>query len=653
MGLTIKNAFFINRAPFKNLRIDLKEQGINVLSAINGRGKTTILSHIVDAFHEMARPNFTNSYEGKENKFYRFSSSIFCIDQSMPSLVYLRFNNGIKNIDYIDCRGAFSKEQYDEWINLEDKVDYKNLERQFNKNGITNIKEVYASTDEIVALFRKNVMTYFPAYRYERPYYLNDPYKTQYQFDIEQRFSQALPNPIEVISGLSQLANWIMDVVLDKEVYRQTQEVTLEDGRHATIDLTPERQLYGNLNKILNLILIPKYHKGKFRFGIGRRHTSAERIAIMEDLRDSTSIVVSPSIFCLSSGEVALLTLFGEILRQGDNLQTNVNLKDIRGIVLIDEIDKHLHIKLQKEVLPELIMLFPNVQFIVSSHSPFLNMGLSGIMSSYTQIIDLDNHGVICEPTHNDLYNEVYEMMISENEQYAKKYNDLVSQINNNTKPIIVTEGKTDYRHIKNAIKVLGITDVNVDFYTVPDKFGDSQLKIMLDNLSTIKQKNIVIGIFDRDSKTYLDYVDAANQQYKTFGDSNVYAFAIPLVNSTLYGDSISIEHYYRKEDLLKEEDSTHRRLFLGQEFHHSGNSIDGQYQTKISNIQNKVKINGIIDDKVFEASDLENKTNVALTKNAFTDLIETNPDYTKDFDFSNFNKIIDIIRIIIANPLH
>lgn len=243
-------------------------------------------------------------------------------------------------------------------------------------------------------------------------------------------------------------------------------------------------------------------------------------------------------------------------------------------------------------------------------------------------------------------------MMIGENQRYADKYNDLVSKIESNSKPIIITEGKTDYRHIRNAINKLGRKNIDVDFYEVPDDWGDSRLQSMLDNLSRIKQRKIVIGIFDRDSKTYLEYLNVEHQQYKIFGNSNVYAFAIPLVNKDIYGESISIEHYYRKKDLLKE-DVNHRRLFLGQEFYSSGNSIDGHYQTKISQIQHKVEINGIIDDKVFLSTDLQQRTNVALTKKSFVDLIESDAEYAKDFDYNEFYRIIDIIQDIIKRPLN
>jgi hypothetical protein len=40
--------------------------------------------------------------------------------------------------------------------------------------------------------------------------------------------------------------------------------------------------------------------------------------------------------------------------------------------VLIDEVENHLHLNLQKKALPFLAGLFPNIQFVVSTHSPFV-----------------------------------------------------------------------------------------------------------------------------------------------------------------------------------------------------------------------------------------------------------------------------------------
>lgn len=48
--MKIEKAIFVNRAPFEKVEFDFLESGVNVLSGINGRGKTTVISHIVDFF---------------------------------------------------------------------------------------------------------------------------------------------------------------------------------------------------------------------------------------------------------------------------------------------------------------------------------------------------------------------------------------------------------------------------------------------------------------------------------------------------------------------------------------------------------------------------------------------------------------------------
>ena len=58
MSFTLEKAIFINRAPFEHLELYFRDKGVNVLSAINGKGKTTILSHIADAFYELAKIHY-------------------------------------------------------------------------------------------------------------------------------------------------------------------------------------------------------------------------------------------------------------------------------------------------------------------------------------------------------------------------------------------------------------------------------------------------------------------------------------------------------------------------------------------------------------------------------------------------------------------
>ena len=71
---------------------------------------------------------------------------------------------------------------------------------------------------------------------------------------------------------------------------------------------------------------------------------------------------------CMSMGYAAVFDIVGDLLMR----MSNRHACDMEGIVLIDEVETHLHVKLQREVLPILTTLFPNIQFIVTSHSPFV-----------------------------------------------------------------------------------------------------------------------------------------------------------------------------------------------------------------------------------------------------------------------------------------
>jgi hypothetical protein len=57
---------------------------------------------------------------------------------------------------------------------------------------------------------------------------------------------------------------------------------------------------------------------------------------------------------------------------------TSVQLLENRGVVLIDEVDLHLHPEWQQRVIPTLARALPNLQFILTSHSPLVVGTLRG-----------------------------------------------------------------------------------------------------------------------------------------------------------------------------------------------------------------------------------------------------------------------------------
>lgn len=194
-------------------------------------------------------------------------------------------------------------------------------------------------------------------------------------------------------------------------------------------------------------------------------------------------------------------------------------------------------------------------------------MGLADEALERTQIIDLDNNGIVCEPTNNKLYQEVYYMMVNENNRFYDHYKRLQNELNELNKPIVITEGKTDIIHILKAKEKLGI---RTDFKTIlsenqPD--GDSNLQKLLEQLCKVKQSNKIIAVFDRDIPKTVQTMDDNGVGYKSYGN-NVYGFCISVPQSRIDNgqNDISIEYLY-SDDEIHTTLPNGCRLFFGDEF--------------------------------------------------------------------------------------
>ena len=93
----------------------------------------------------------------------------------------------------------------------------------------------------------------------------------------------------------------------------------------------------------------------------------------------------------LSSGFSSILSIYADLLTKIQLRSTTP--ENLYGIVFIDEIDAHLHVSLQRKILSFLTTSFPKIQFIVSTHSPFVVSSISDAviydLSSLQQIDDL------------------------------------------------------------------------------------------------------------------------------------------------------------------------------------------------------------------------------------------------------------------------
>jgi predicted ATP-binding protein involved in virulence len=94
----------------------------------------------------------------------------------------------------------------------------------------------------------------------------------------------------------------------------------------------------------------------------------------------------------LSDGEKCMMALVGDLARRLAIANPAMqNPLDGRGIVLIDEIELHLHPAWQRQIIPGLRKTFPNCQFIVTTHSPQV---LSHVVPEKIFILRQSEYGV-------------------------------------------------------------------------------------------------------------------------------------------------------------------------------------------------------------------------------------------------------------------
>lgn len=100
----------------------------------------------------------------------------------------------------------------------------------------------------------------------------------------------------------------------------------------------------------------------------------------------------------LAAGYKNILGMVGDMINRLTRESVPDNLSSIEGIVLIDEIDLHLHPKYQKLFVEKLTELFPKIQFIVSTHSPIPLLGVGkDIKASIINVSRTREHGIKAE----------------------------------------------------------------------------------------------------------------------------------------------------------------------------------------------------------------------------------------------------------------
>ena len=496
-----KRIQLFNYGPIDKLDIELPFEGEIpkpvVVVGENGSGKSILLSHVVNGLIAAKGVAFPDTPEVELYKVYKIRSNAY-ITQNREHFFGRVEYGGDLFVNEIRSRG--NKGEYPEVpkeiVGTPIEEAWNKMEPSENDHFDSNISSKPASKKKIKDLFGKNCVLYFPPNRFEEPAWLNERnLKAKAEYMNLEHIEGVTSRKVVDYSPLHDNQDWLFDLAYDRAVLElQTRNLNLPvKNAEATVPLPIFAGYSGEAASTYELalqIVRSVTQREDVRFGIGKRQNR-----VVSLVSDSIGELV-PNIFQLSTGETSLLNLFLTLLRDFDLCNASfTNASDISGIVVVDEIDLHLHAIHQYEVLPKLMHLFPKVQFIVTTHSPLFVLGMNRIFGE-------DGFALYRLPQGQQISPEEFSEFGSAYQAFANttKFSiDMRKAIEEASKPIVYVEGTTDIDYIQRAAVLLG-KEKALEKVELRDGNGAPNLKKVWEtskHIDVVTQKMVLI--FDCD----------------------------------------------------------------------------------------------------------------------------------------------------------
>lgn len=534
----IKSVEIENVGPIRKLNIEFPTQGDRpkpvLIVGENGTGKSILLSHLVNSLIVGKQSVFDN-VEVEKGRVYKYRSPNYIHSGSDYSFSSVKFQSGI---EVQELQLNRTKSDFETSLGY---VPARKLWQQMPANETSTFLSTFKNhLDATTDLFKRQCCLYFPVDRYEEPGWLNlENLKERANFSSLKHISGFSNRDLICTSPLKTNKDWLLDLLFDRQTFEiQSPLVSLVPHPEQPAIQVPiftgysgqSTTIYDAALRIVKVIL--RTGESNVRLGAGTRKN--RQIAVMKDEKRWV-----PNLFQLSTGEVLLLNLFLSIVRDYDLSDGNfTNLNDIKGIVVIDEIDAHLHASHQKEVLPELIASFPNVQFIITTHSPLFLMGMEQKLGSENFVIYNMPDGDQVAVNDFSEFNAAYDSF----KETARHRKEILAELEHHSLPIVFVEGDYDIRYLNKAATLLNKQEILAKIQ-IKDGGGFGNLDKVwkgYDNaLSEILPKKIIL-LYDCDTKK------------SEMDKGRVYKRVIPSFNA--HPIAIGIENLFPAETIQKVE---------------------------------------------------------------------------------------------------
>lgn len=444
----LRELFIRNSGPVQDFQAELAFtlDGLPVPHLIvgrNGSGKTNLLSLIADALMEGAATVYSDilTQTGAGRNWFRVVGEKTTTYNEPGCFSIFRFEHDGQQYFYNEHSGAFTPDQVREMVP-------PSLQAAVSWHDSDNGKNFSMPADIVRSVYTGGAHVFFPSSRSEVPFWLNHNLIFEDEFDTRERYRESLNKPIYVEHGVDLFAQWLLGVLTESRarlvpfVDPQSGETRMKIG---------DSEVFANASSTLeaaNQLLQAIVNDPQAHFvWIGRRR--ARKVGVMSGNR-----FIAAGLDSLSGGQASLLAMFGTILRYGDT--AGLGPQDIPGVVLIDELDAHMHIDLQVKTVPKLIAMFPRVQFIISTHSPIFLLGMEKqFPKDDLKILEMP-HG---KPLTAEAYDEFAQAfdVLQDTEAFEVK---LKNKLAATQTPVVWFEGALDELYFKCAAKLLGYEEL-------------------------------------------------------------------------------------------------------------------------------------------------------------------------------------------------
>lgn len=444
-----------NYGPIERVRIECPFDGDRptpiVLVGENGSGKSILISHIVNGLLLAQQAAYPATPQVATGKVYKLRSPSYIRSGCPFSFAQVDFEN---DVHVGELQLARQRKDYQDIPSGIVDAGARELWNRLAPPDTNTLSVPSHDQRYFRELFEQNCILYFPPNRFEEPAWLNEENLNAKADRMNLRHMEGhTERTVISYSPLRDNENWLFDVAYDFSVFeQQTRHVNVPmegpDKSKLNIPFPIFLGYSGQAKTIYDIALdIAKIitKNPAVRFGIGTRDRRV--ISIMDNER-----IRVPNIFQLSSGEVSLLNLFLSILRDFDLAGAPfTKAADVRGIVVVDEVDLHLHAIHQYEILPKLLHLFPRVQFVLTTHSPLFVLGLRNTLTSGGFDLYRLPDGRKIAPEDFSEFGEAYRAF----KKTAAHVMEITAAVREANKPVLFVDGTTDVKYLIRAMTLL------------------------------------------------------------------------------------------------------------------------------------------------------------------------------------------------------